>query len=56
MWIDWKRKKRRFNLQDKRVTLTGVKDRVEHYKLVNAKQLFGWLNQELYHGWFSCVL
>lgn len=41
MWIDWKRKKRRFNLQDKRVTLTGVKDRVEHYKLVNAKQLSG---------------
>lgn len=41
MWVDWKRKKLRFTHHDKRITLFGVKDQLNHCKLMSAKQLHG---------------
>lgn len=41
MWVDWKRKRMRFQYQGSNVTLTGVRDQVRHAKLMSGKQLQG---------------
>lgn len=41
MWIDWKRKRMRFQHQGNNVTLTGVKDQTYHCRLISGRQLAG---------------
>lgn len=37
MWVDWKRKRMRFQYKGSNVTLTGVRDQVGHAKLMSRK-------------------
>lgn len=41
MWVDWKRKRMRFQCQGNNITLTGVKDQTTSCKMVTGKQLKG---------------
>jgi flagellar motor switch protein FliG len=46
MWVDWKRKRMRFNHNGKRITLAGIKDNVTHCKKISAKKLKGLLHRK----------
>lgn len=41
MWVEWKRKKRRFALNGERITLIGVKDQISQCPMVTGQQLKG---------------
>lgn len=41
MWVDWKRKRMRFQCQGNNITLNGVKDQTTSCKMVTGKQLKG---------------
>lgn len=45
MWIDWKRKRMRFQHRGNNVTLTGVKDQTDHCRLILGSQLAGMANR-----------
>ncbi|RLN34410.1 uncharacterized protein C2845_PM03G18270 [Panicum miliaceum] len=45
MWIDWKRKKMRFNHKEQRITLTGVKDCLSKCTKLEGKKLRGLLRK-----------